>query len=64
MMLKIDLKKAYDRVKWNFLDKTLECLGFFHWVRSFISNCVGFVQYRLLLNGNIGEPFKPIRGLR
>ena len=64
MLLKIDLQKAYDRVEWSFLDKTMGCLRFSQQVRSFVINCVGSVQYRLVLNGNIWGFINPSRGLR
>ncbi|KAH7515208.1 hypothetical protein FEM48_Zijuj10G0002700 [Ziziphus jujuba var. spinosa] len=63
MIIKIDLKKAYDRLEWSFIDKALEVWGFsmdFWWM---IRSCVSSVNFSLLLNGTICGSFKPERGI-
>ena len=62
--LKIDIKKAYDRLEWDFITKCLQELGFhpqwIHWILT----CVSSVSYSLL---NDGEPkgfFHPTRCIR
>lgn len=64
MLLKINLKKMYDHVSWGFLDKTMECWGFSTQVRTFILNYVGTIQYKFLLNSNIGDMIRQTRDLR
>ena len=40
MTIEIDLEKAYDRLSWKFIDKTLKGLGFpSTWVRN-IMHCI------------------------
>ncbi|KAG7544019.1 Ribonuclease H domain [Arabidopsis thaliana x Arabidopsis arenosa] len=64
MLLKLDLEKAYDRIRWDFLEDTLRAAGLPDtWVR-WILKCVTGPSMNLLLNGEITEAFKPARGLR
>ena len=62
--LKIDMSKAYDRVNWNFLKAVLTTMKFDpKWIR-WIMECVSFVSYTLLVNGNLTSTFHPTQGLR
>ncbi|CAA7019711.1 unnamed protein product [Microthlaspi erraticum] len=64
MLLKLDLEKAYDRIRWDFLEDTLVAVGLSEsWVR-WIMQCVTGPSMNLLWNGEKIEPFKPSRGLR
>ena len=48
--LKIDMKKAYDRVRWNFLKAVLMTMNFDqNWIK-WIMECVTTIQYTLLVN--------------
>ena len=64
MFIKLDMVKAYDRVKWAFLFKILEAFGFasdwIQWVRS----CVTTSSFSVLVNGEPSELFMASRGLR
>jgi hypothetical protein len=54
---KLDLSKAYDRVDWTFLEKTLHKIGFSHrWV-LWIMSCVTTVRYSIKFNGTLLEAF-------
>ena len=64
MMLKMDMKKAYDRMEWSFIDRALMAWGFAEPFRDLIGSCVNSVTFSLLLNGNITKTFTPGRGLR
>ncbi|KAG7578919.1 Reverse transcriptase domain [Arabidopsis thaliana x Arabidopsis arenosa] len=64
MLLKLDLEKAYDRIRWDFLEDTLRAAGFSEvWVTR-IMQCVTGPSMRLLWNGEKTDAFKPLRGLR
>ena len=64
MLLKLDLEKAYDRLRWDFLEDTLRAAGLFeNWVKR-IMECVFGPSMCILWNGEKSEPFKPSRGLR
>ena len=61
--LKLDMAKAYDKIKWSFLEKVLRSMGFpEHWV-SLIMSYVNFMSFAVLLNGSPCNPFQPQRGL-
>lgn len=50
MVLKIDISKAYYRVRWDYLEVILLRLGFIEcWVQLLIQ-CVSSVTYRICLN--------------
>ena len=64
MLLKLDLEKAYDRIRWDFLEDTLISAGFSDkWV-AWIMRCVSGPAMSLLWNGERTESFIPLRGLR
>jgi hypothetical protein len=64
LVLKIDFKKAYDRVRWDFLEKVMKGKGFpmkwINWVMSTVRNgrvCIN-------VNGERSDYFRTYRGLR
>jgi hypothetical protein len=61
---KLDLSKAYDRVDWVFLEKTMLKMGFSHRWIQWIMTCVTTVRYSIKFNGSLLEAFSPSRGLR
>ena len=60
MALKLDMSKAYDRVKWCCLEKIMEKLGFAKRWRCLVMNCVTSVTYAIRVNGS---PMGPIIAL-
>jgi hypothetical protein len=64
VLLKIDFEKAYDKVKWPFLQKVMHMKGFdpkwCQWIENFITH--GTVGIRV--NDNIGHYFQTHKGLR
>ncbi|KAL9673479.1 hypothetical protein QQ045_029737 [Rhodiola kirilowii] len=64
LSLKLDLRKAYDRVKWKFLEKIMLRLGFAEaWVKK-VMFCTSSVSYRIRINDSISDVIKPKQGLR
>ena len=62
--VKLDMHKAYDRVKWAFLEGIMLQMGFHaNWVKM-IMQCVSTVEYRVRYNTEETESFSPTRGLR
>ncbi|XP_038687586.1 uncharacterized protein LOC119986972 [Tripterygium wilfordii] len=64
MAIKIDLEKAYDRLSWEFIQDTLQEIGFTDaWVRNIMS-CVSTSRMSIVWNGQQLDWFKPSRGVR
>ncbi|XP_074298533.1 uncharacterized protein LOC141629427 [Silene latifolia] len=61
---KADMSKAYDRIKWDFLEAVLIRFGFPQKLVLLIMNCVTTVYYEVLLNGSPLPRFQPRCGLR
>lgn len=51
LALKLDMTKAYDRVKWDFLEAMLVRLGFHTDLVNLLIKCVRTVRYRIKVNG-------------
>lgn len=63
MLLKLDLKKAYDRIRWDFLEDTIRAAGMEErWVQ-WILQCITGLSMSILWNGEKTASFKPSRGL-
>jgi len=62
--LKLDMEKAYDRIKWSFTRQCLEQLGFHpKWIQ-WIMECITSVSYSLLVNDEPSGMIRPSRGFR
>lgn len=64
MVIKMDLEKAYDRVRWTFLRETLLLERFPSDLMRLIMYCVTSVNMSVIWNGEVSESFAPTRGLR
>ena len=64
MALKLDISKAYDKVRWDFLYDVLDTVGFNEKVLNLIRTMVSTVQYNILLNGSPWGNLEARKGLR
>lgn len=62
--IKVDLAKAYDRLRWSFIEGMLIEVGLPNIMVQFIMNCVTSVKTNVMWNGNRAKYFAPQRGIR
>jgi hypothetical protein len=64
MALQLDVSKAYDRMKWDFLELIIRRLGFDErWV-FLVMTCVRTFKYSVIINGQAYYEITPSHGLR
>ena len=57
LLCKLDIKKAYDHIKWDFLQQILERMGFgSKWI-SWINWCISTTSFSVLFNGSLTVSF-------
>jgi hypothetical protein len=64
LLLKLDISKAFDSDRWDYLISLMERRGFPTWWRNWISALLAFSTSSVLLNGIPLEPILDGRGLR
>ena len=64
MAIKIDLEKAYDRLRWPFIRETLLEARLPQLMVDVILNCISLTSFNILWHGEKTEPFLPSRGVR
>ena len=64
MLINLDIQKAYDKVDWRFLCKTLEAFGFSKQWINIIDQCIATPKISLLINGTPEGFFNISRGIR
>lgn len=64
MMLKLDLKKAFDRLEWSFIRKLLHNLGFPTFLITLSMNCISSASISIMVHGKPTTFFEPSRGIR
>ncbi|KAL8463730.1 hypothetical protein ACS0TY_034404 [Phlomoides rotata] len=62
--LKVDLRKAYDTISWEFLENVLHGLGFPLVFANWIMECVSTPSYSIAINGSSEGFFQGKRGIR
>jgi len=63
LILKLDLKKAFDCIDWEFLRLILHAAGFGEQLINWILACVSNANFAVLINGEASSFFKSERGL-
>eukprot|EP00253_Pinus_taeda_P009198 PITA_09198 len=64
MLLKIDLSKAFDSIRWDYMQKVLKAFGFDHaWIR-WVSSLISSAFFSILINGIPTSTFYSTRGIR
>jgi hypothetical protein len=64
LILKLDLKRAFDCIDWGFLRLVLHAVGFGSKFIQWILSCVTSANFAVLINGEPSSFFKSGRGLR
>lgn len=64
MIFKVDFKKAFDSINWNFLDNVMTQLGCGITWRNWIKGCFKSATASVLINGSPSKEFSLERGLR
>ena len=64
MIIKLDLEKAYDSLKWDFVRKNLNFYDFPQNFINIVMSLISNVSHQVLFNGDKLKPFFPSRGLR
>lgn len=62
--MKIDLKKAYDPVSWEFMREVLVKMGFPTKFIRWVMECISCPKFSILINGSLKRFFQGTRGLR
>lgn len=57
MLIKMDMEKAYDRVKCSFLDKIFDRFGFELKWREWIMECISTPKVSIIVNGEVEDYF-------
>ncbi|KAH0751734.1 hypothetical protein KY285_004882 [Solanum tuberosum] len=61
--MKVDLRKAYDSIEWEFLAKLLVGLAFPFKFVNWVMECISTVSYSLIINGGLTSLFQGRRGI-
>ncbi|GKB58259.1 RNA-directed DNA polymerase, eukaryota, partial [Tanacetum coccineum] len=64
MIFKVDFEKAFDSVKWDYLDETLKSFGFGLKWRKGLRGCLYNVKGSVLVNGSPTKEFQFYKGLK
>ena len=64
LLLKLDITKAFDLVRWDYLIDLIQRKGFTSRWTNWVSNILAPSTTKILLNGCLGSPIKHGRGLR
>lgn len=63
MIIKINIKKAFDTIFWTFIANMLHLFNFPLELKKLIISCLKQVQYTPIINGRKTQLFRPLRGI-
>lgn len=63
-MLKLDLRKAFDSVRWDFFISALRAVNFPDKFIGWIQECISTASFSVTVNGHTGGFFRSTKGLR
>ena len=63
MAIKVDLEKAYDRLRWEFIRHTLIDVGLPDGLVNIIWHYISTTSMQLVWNGSVSDSFSPSRGI-
>lgn len=64
LILKINIRKVFDSISWNFISQVLKVVNLpEQWIKL-INSYLHSMEYIPIINGNKTTPFKPTRGIR
>jgi len=64
IILKVDFRKAFDTVSWEYLDEIMEYMGFGIKWREMIHECLSGSKLAVLINGSPSKELSVGRGIR
>ncbi|KAK7282263.1 hypothetical protein RIF29_10909 [Crotalaria pallida] len=64
MVIKLDLEKAYDRLRWDFIQETLYLVGLNPNLINIIMHCISSSSMCVNWQGDFSSVFYPARGIR
>ncbi|XP_026410405.1 uncharacterized protein LOC113305602 [Papaver somniferum] len=64
ILVKVDSEKAFDHVRWDFLDEMLSLMGFGENLRKWTQRYVEYVRFSILISGSATGYFKSKKGIR
>jgi len=62
-VIKVDLAKAYDKMRWSYIDHILHEVVFPQNLISLIMHCISSIQSNMIWTGYKASPLTPQRGL-
>ena len=63
-MLKVDIRKAFDTVCWDFIIKLLQAQGFPQMFTTWVRECISSPRFSVAINGELAGFFQGKKGLR
>nr|GEW29535.1 RNA-directed DNA polymerase, eukaryota [Tanacetum cinerariifolium] len=64
LIFKVDFEKAYDSVRWDFLDDVLKKFGFGNKLCAWIQSCLRSSRGSIIINGSPTEEFQFFKGIK